>query len=380
MPFIKYLSILIFALAYSNVSIATSIAPNSNWSYVGKPDFLNSQRVEMTVAVDGTPYVVSNNNGQLLIMKYNASPKQWQSLGNIQTFSIQNVALAISPTNIPYIAHMGANKQIVVLKYDAQSQQWVSLGNVASAPNVFDMGLKLAFDSQGTPYVAYGDNAKITIMTLTSEGWKKVQDSISESGDFLGNPQIAISSSNQIYVAFMSLNKQNYNLRVLTLTDSGWKPVAPESLPVIPNSSGIVDKDFTSINLALDNKGVPYVAYNNAWYARDSVINLLNGTWSLVGQERFSPYYTDESTSLVIDQNNTLYFSYRILDTHSTAGVMKFDGKAWVNYLPLPPLAPTDNVWEPSLALSPIDNKLYTGFLRCINNAYAQCFMNVMNS
>ncbi len=398
MRFTKYFLALLFGLTMtcSTISVAAPTASSSNWSYVGSPGFLSNKGVGadrfnsygMAVATDGTPYVAGlftldeyGKNIQLVTMKFNSQSNQWQSLGNIQTYSIKNVALAISPTGVPYLAHMGPAKQIVVLKYDSQSQKWVPLGNVASAPVTYDFGLKFAFDQTGIPYLAYVDrnNGTIKVMKYTSTGWISLQNIISQPGDLIGNPEIAITQSNQVYVAFMSVNVQNYTLRVVTLTDKGWEPVAPNSLPVMPTQGGVVSTTFTTISLTLDNNGIPYVAYNDPSWARVSVINLLNGNWSQVGQERFTPYWTD-TMSMVIDHNNTPYLSFTVINTQNiTEGVMKFDGKVWVNYLPLPPIASTDNILQQSLHVTP-SNKLYTGFIRCINHAYDQCSMSVMDS
>lgn len=370
--------------------ISTQAFSATPWHFVGAPDFTGNKSVgasslttySMAVATDGTPYLTvlyqfgQEANFKLATLKYSATTHQWQTFATLDTDSIGNIAMAVNPDGVPFIAHIGAGKQIEVKKYDSQSQQWVSLGNVAGAPPLFDIGLKIAFDPKGAPYVAYQrDNRSIVVMHLTGTGWRQVHQTLSASGETVGKPEMAINKAGKIYIAFMSLTKQQEHLHVMTLANATWQPVAADSLPVLHGWLSETDP----VSLALDPNGNPTLAYVDSTYLRAaSVIRLSDAGWVPVGKPNFTPSET-VAINLAIDQQSTPYIAYTYIGaTHILPGLMKFDGTAWIQNDALLPTF-TDNFLLPVLKAS-ATNQVYLADARCTDDTYNTCWMNVLNN
>lgn len=380
---------------YSTLSLAmpqeADKISSSRWNYVGKPDFIGNKSLgylglktySMAVTSNGIPYLAilfetNRRNFQILATQYNPVTHQWDSLKNFSTYSMNNINIAVDPAGVPYIAHIGNGKQIVVMKYDMQQQQWVSLGSVASTSGVFDLGLKIIFDQAGVPYLIYGTNSKkIFVMKYTGKAWLPIQKYISPQGEIIGNPKMVITQTGKIYIAFISTNGQYQSIKVATLTDKGWQLVAKEGLPSFASYSGSLNDQ--PISLALDNNGNPYLAYIDfSFLQAASLIKFSGKAWKPVGKYNFTPAFVKE-INLVLDSHNTPYLAFTYLnDTFLTRGLMKFDGKDWINDASLQPLSPTDNLMRLFFKMTP-DNKLYLGYGRCVNKARDDCSMNVLN-
>ncbi|OBR93301.1 N-acetylmuramoyl-L-alanine amidase LytC precursor [Clostridium ragsdalei P11] len=220
----------------------------------------------LAIDKNDVPYVlydVYNEQGDsgypACVKKYNGT--SWNLVGKegeISPSQIDNVCMAINPvSNQPYVAAMDSNsKKSIAKMFDGTS--WKSLGTMGftNCPNFCN---SLAFDSRGTPYLAYEDG--------NSSAWnsyvKKWSGSTWESvgSDALSNHQgdpvnILFDSNDNLYLSYRNsdFNVTNAFMRALAKKYDGtsWK---------IVGTAGFSGGQISYISSAIDKNGNLYEAY-----------------------------------------------------------------------------------------------------------------------
>ncbi|MCI5190829.1 MAG: hypothetical protein D3905_13785, partial [Candidatus Electrothrix sp. AS4_5] len=123
--------------------------------------------------------------------------------------------------------------------------------------------INLAFDSNSRPYVAYQDcrdyadgyGCKASVMSFNGASWEQV-GAAGFSPDSAYDISLALDSSGRPYVAFNYWDSTNnsYKVGVMRFNGTSWEQVGAAGF-----SSDSVYYD--SIQLALDSRGTPYVAF-----------------------------------------------------------------------------------------------------------------------
>ena len=113
----------------------------------------------------------------------------------------------------------------------------------------------------------------------------------------------------------------------------GWNSIVlAQSTWEIVGSTDIASSTASHTSLAVDSKGVPYVAYQD-WDDPQygvTVIKYDGDNWVNVG----SPGFSESSAGyidIVIDKNDIPYVAFADGQALGKATVMKFDGTDWVN-------------------------------------------------
>lgn len=140
----------------------------ATWNTIGNSSFAAGSASMDFFDVDnrGLPYVAyrSTTSG---VKKHNN--KSWNDFNNaaIAGLSVDDeLSLAISNTNIPYLAFKDTNYKAIVMKY--VGNDWINVGN-AGFSNGSISKISLAIDKTGVPYVAYIDSSngnRATVMKL----------------------------------------------------------------------------------------------------------------------------------------------------------------------------------------------------------------------
>jgi hypothetical protein len=112
----------------------------------------------------------------------------------------------LDPNGVPYMVYTSDNK-VSVARYTGSA--WEPVGT-AGFPVVTNGGMliaSIAFDSQGTPYIAYLDSAlgnRVTVMKYENMSWRVVEYAgLSAANKYITWVQLAIDSTDNIYVNFI---------------------------------------------------------------------------------------------------------------------------------------------------------------------------------
>ena len=160
----------------ANVDKATVMRwDGSAWQAVGSAGASAGavQNPSLAFAPDGTPYVAYTdlaNGNKATVMRWSGST--WQAVGSAgaSAGAVQNPALAFAPDGTPYLAYTdvlsGYPDKARVVRWDGSA--WQTLGSSGASAGIA-LGPSLALAPDGTPYVAYRDNAngnKATVVRL----------------------------------------------------------------------------------------------------------------------------------------------------------------------------------------------------------------------
>src|SRR3989344_77949 len=136
--------------------------------------------------------------------------------------------------------------------------------------------------------------------------------------------ELKLDSKNVPYVAFTDIDSSNnYKITVMKYNGSSWVNVGSPRFP----SGGI-----GSFSMTFDSKDIPYVAFSdNSNNGKATVMKYNGSSWVTVGNAGFSsggvPFI-----DIVLDSNNIPYVSFvdEANKNKYTATVMKYNGSSWV--------------------------------------------------
>ena len=248
--------------------------------------------------------------------------KIWNTVGaaNFSAGKTSSTSIAIDSNGTPYVAYGDGNKSgyASVMKYNGTS--WVTVGIAGFSAGVAD-NTRIAIDSTGTPYVAYkdgGNSSKATVMKYNGTSWVTVGTAGFSAGeaDYIS---LAISNGTP-YVAYEDGNKL-YKATVMKYNGTSWVTVG---------SAGFSADVAVQGSIAIASDGTPYVVYSDSsrsWYA---TVMKYNGTnWTTVGSVGFSAGRV-YNTSMAIDSTGTPYVAYSDDGNSGKATMMKYNGTSWV--------------------------------------------------
>lgn len=183
----------------------------------------------------------------------------------------------------------------------------------------------LAFDSSGTPYVAYRDDAnglKASVMRFNGTAWEQVGTAGFGTG-YTSYTSLVLDSSDRPYIAYVE--PRNGAISVMRFNGGSWEQVGA---PYFTSTYGLDNQ----ISLALDSSGTPYIAYpNNSCQA--SVMRFNGTDWEQVGTPGISEGEA-HYISLALDSSDTSYIAYMDIahvgdNNRGGASVMRFNGTSW---------------------------------------------------
>ncbi|NMI06828.1 hypothetical protein HF638_22840 [Paenibacillus sp. SZ31] len=125
-------------------------------------------------------------------------------------------ASALDPSGVPYMIYLSSSNVVEMWKYPHSIPSEDTAWEKVSTPG-FSVGsskggsMDMAFDSQGTPYVAYRDAAygnKVTVMKYENMGWRPVGSAGFSNDDAL-ELDIFIDSTDHVYVSYKKQGKMN---------------------------------------------------------------------------------------------------------------------------------------------------------------------------
>jgi len=251
------------------------------------------------------------------------NPGAWSNVGSADFSSggayYESVAFATDGTPYLAFADNAHGNAATVVKFDGST--WTAVGSADFSPGAADF-IDMAFSPQGTPFVAFGDNInndEATVMEFNGTAWVTVGNA-----DFsrqTNSMSLAIAPDGSPWVAI----EDGFNGHATAMKFNGTAWVNMGNADFSPGGA-----DFESLAIAPD--GTPYVAFGDETnFANKATVMKLNGSsWVNVGNADFTPGEADY-LSLVIAPDGTPFLGFEDAANSSKATVMKFDGTAWAN-------------------------------------------------
>jgi len=251
----------------------------------------------------------------------------WSAVGSagFSAGTATSISLAFEPDGTPYVAYQdgGNGGKATVMNYSADP--WAVAGSAGFSVGIASSA-SLAFAPDGTPYVAYGGDdyniSSVAVMMFDGNDWIPV-GSASLPVDPVGYTSLAIAPDGVPHVAYADYSlASGGKVTVLKFSDGAWGTVG---------NAGFTAFDAAFVSLAIAPDGTLYVAYQDGGNAaKATVMKYSGGVWNLVGNAGFSASAAN-STSLAISPNGTPYVAFRDDGNSSGATVMQYSAGVWTN-------------------------------------------------
>ncbi|KAA8785122.1 hypothetical protein EC604_14855 [Paenibacillus amylolyticus] len=269
---------------------------NNTWSTVGT--WVTSGLAnEMALALDSqnTPYVVysdGTDNFRLSVKKFDGSAWSYVGATKLTAGQSSNHAIEIASNDVPYIAFSNQDNSYKTNVLKFAGNQWEAVGNSGGISVGSSRENTLAFDSIGTPYVAYSDNGTMfgerpfgVVKKLIGNQWQPVGGSNFTGPNTLNQVQyvsFALGSDNIPYVAYqdqsaskkttvkslttqynVSYNGNGHESGSVPVDMQGYSTLSP--LVTVAANTGNMEKEgytFSHWNTAADGTGTDYSPNN----------------------------------------------------------------------------------------------------------------------
>ncbi len=317
-----------------------------------------AQFISITTDTNGIPYVAYENvaTSKMNVQMYNALTKSWVPVGASVAVSkgqAQYCQIAFDRVhNVPYVAYEDGFKpnhadHLMVQYFNGTN--WVVPG-VATVP-ADSVGIttdtvnwvSLTMDKKGNAIVAYedfssGKNLGIMMFDSATSTWSADTNNRTK---YLGGPvnyvSAGVDSADNVYVAYQDLSYYGYD--GLSMVEYNNSKNSVDFVGSYKVSQAVSAGDANFISLAVDNHGVPMLAYEDKgvgdhaqafqwsssakqwlYMSTTGISNMNPGTANGLAQ------YTSISVS---PTTSNPYIAYHDANTGGKATVMMYNGSTW---------------------------------------------------
>lgn len=256
---------------------------NGHWLIVGKKGFptdTNSYSAEfgyscLSISSDGTPYMAYTGKGhdnKVTVMKFNG--QQWVAVGDswFSAGAAGYVSLAISNQGIPFVSYIDEDNQFKASVQEFNGNHWVYVGQAGFSEDTV-LNTDLAINKEGQPYIIYQDltpggnstdpysRIKATVEKYNGNKWVTV----GKPGISVGWarwPSIAIDNKDVPYVIYEDIGEYGLPAIAKKFDGKGWKRVGNRVPGILEDGvPGILGGEGVHPSIAIDNNGIPYALY-----------------------------------------------------------------------------------------------------------------------
>ncbi|WP_343834704.1 chitobiase/beta-hexosaminidase C-terminal domain-containing protein, partial [Bacillus horti] len=286
----------------------------SAWEYVGNKDGISNTAARgiSLVLYDGSPYVAYTGKEELgadkvFVKKYNGAVwvPMGSSAGLVGTTNTTTTSLSVYE-GIPYVAF--ANIAGSVRAFKLNGNEWMTL-----PISDLSKGSSVSIDvNGGIPYIAYMSSPPLIFRAMVAKLDGSMWESLGQaSPPVVGGEKMIMKLDNGTpYVAFFNQQKAT----VMKYSGSGvdWEPVGAAEFS--PNGS------YTAFDL---NEGIPYLGFMDRSSRRATVMTFDGSEWKTVGMAGFSEGEAN-NLSLAVD-GESAYLAYLDKENGNKVTVMKHD-------------------------------------------------------
>lgn len=305
------------------------------WQIVGLDNFTAGSAVYPQLIFDNNnvpciTYQDGANNGKVTVMKYISNT--WTGVGTAIPFpgSSSYPSLKIDKkTNTPFVTCYNTNAVVGVITMKYNGSAWVQVGNSYVSYNGCNRA-QMALDNNSIPYVIYDDYAnesKVTVKKFNGNDWDLLGEK-AFSPSIVQYTSIVVDANGIPYAAFKGTDvtsNSDRGISVMKYNGNSWDTVGARH-----GASRFATNIVTDyVTLALNNNGVPYVAYqdpSNGYKA--TVVKYSGSQWDTIGGLSIS---SDQALnlSLTVDKNSMPYVAYKNETSGGGITVYKYNGIKW---------------------------------------------------
>jgi hypothetical protein len=307
-----------------------------------------SSFTHITTTIDGAitvPYVVYTESGIAKVKKFDG--ENWVAVGdNVSAAAVAYTRIYVDENGKLYVTYVDASNgnRLAIKTYNDATQTWqplngdennlyLSAGSVTNTIGQFSSTPRsaLAFASDNTPYVIFGDGANLNpfVKRFNGTAWETVGGGMIAGQRAIG-VWIAIDDSNTPYIVYINhatATSTTGNIVVYKYESDAWQPIAvPSPLPGGSATSGAT-LALRHTSITFNSVGNPVISYfnaNNSNRCHVIVYDKTAGTWSL---NAIISGRDISNNSISRDQAGNLYASFTDIISNgsgrSVARVMK---------------------------------------------------------
>ncbi|TAG59027.1 MAG: hypothetical protein EAZ27_01090, partial [Cytophagales bacterium] len=196
---------------------------------------------------------VNENVGNSQVLSFNGIG--WSALGS--TILGYGTVLALSPTNVPYIAFNNTLNNIVIQSFSGSN--WQDVGTITGTIPALSR-FTLVFSPSGVPFVSYTDNSttKLNVVSFNGTSWNSAGNPNFSAGDNAFQ-SLAFNSVGIPYIAYQDAANGN-RTTVMSLSGSNWGLVGVAGFGTVTGTP--LQNAATYQSLDFNNQNIPYVAFS----------------------------------------------------------------------------------------------------------------------
>ena len=316
-----------------------------------------SSFTHMVTAIDGAitiPYVVYTESGIAKVKKFDG--ENWIVVGdNVSAGTVTHTRIYTDENNKLYVTYVDASNgnRLAIKTLNELTQLWEPLNgdanNLYVSAETVTNGIGqfattprsgLAFSSDNTPYVIYGEGAALNpfVKRFSGSTWETVGGGMISTERAIG-VGIAIDQSDVPYIVYINHatpTSTTGNMIVYKFESNSWQPIAVPSPVAGGSATSGATTAIRHTNITFNSLGNPVVSYFNASNSNRATVIVYNknaGSWSL---NAIISSRDITNNSLTRDQSGNLYASFTDIITNgsgrSVARVMKqlAGATAWI--------------------------------------------------
>ncbi len=301
------------------LTLSSSFA--QQWMILGNESQVSSATASFTsiTVLDGVPYVVYREGTVAKVKRRNATTGTWEQVGNDIGTNLTYTRIFLDKTANLFVSYVdGSNgSRLAVKTFNLDSGLWeplnndaanlyVSAGSVNNSVSQYSSTPRssMAFDSDNTPHIAFGDGANLTpfVKKFNGTSWVTVgSGSVNAAAKAVG-VSLVLDESDVPWLTYVSLSTVTSTTGTMALyscISGNWTPVTSPVTAGIRHTNAVLNSannlTIAFFNTAATNRAT-VIVYNKS-------ANTWSGTTNL--SSRDAP-----NLSLVRDGSGNLYCSF----------------------------------------------------------------------
>ncbi|ETT50106.1 InlB B-repeat-containing protein [Paenibacillus sp. FSL H7-689] len=219
-PFLMFRGILVGNAAEPSMLMSWSYHEGSGWKQEARLEAFAGLRAFLAPLPNNGMYLFApfRLTGTPVAKGYSLADGLWKQLDGKAYLITANMdaASALDPSGVPYMIYLSSSNGVEMWKYPhstpSEDTTWEKVNTSGFSVGTSQEGsMDMAFDSEGTPYVAYRDAAdgnRVTVLKYENMDWRPVGSAGFSAGDVL-QLDITIDSTDNIYVSYKEQGKMN---------------------------------------------------------------------------------------------------------------------------------------------------------------------------